>query len=561
MNKETLFASMDGIDDELLERSEKAVKRSGRIWKTAAAVAACLCVLVAAWAVFPGLLAPNVPVPDETGGQETLPPPANGNWTVNYIQRDPGDVQTQISGEGTWYQEYLTPEELESVLPENRPAWLLGWGNALFNEDLTPGKVILHLETPVQNASVQVVVSRKALQECVIYPGELSVCNGVEYFVCQYADKNGRVTLRAMGWVKAYWIQFTMTLWSQDLEEGKAAFKDVLESFTYYGESLDWTGITYEYPEDTVQKEIDWEQAKQDAVFGAIIPKEAPEGATFTGGNRYKDANSDKISLTWKTDRRTLRWEVTRYDPRIHKDALASTEDFWRYERETCIFEAEALTKRFVTDGYLAWILQGSWSVKYGDMVITVPRGESNLWVWEQLVALGIVEDEPDYTYREVHPTEWSREPALSAYFPEKIKAVMDRLEDPASYYFYEGRDAAYLEAQATVTEGRKLLRLQVAQWDGVTVPAADTQRYDLTGFDSPWDPDIPEQDRGTMDKPVFEAPELTQEIVTARVYRVRSAPEIRMEFGVRCGDRVVWVFASGYTAEEVYEGLSELKA
>ena len=213
-----------------------------------------------------------------------------------------------------------------------------------------------------------------------------------------------------------------------------------------------------------------------------------------------------------------------------------------------------------MTDWYLCWILQGSWSVKYGDMVITVPRGESNLWVWEQLVALGIVQDEPDYTFREVHPTEWGREPALSAYFPEKIKAVMDRLEDPAIYCFYEGRDTAYLEALATVTEGRKLLRLQVAQWDGETVPAADTQRYDLTGFDSPWDPEIPEHDRRIMDKPVFEASELTLAVVSARVYRVRSAPEIRMEFGVRCGDRVVWVFASGYTAEEVYDFLSELK-
>lgn len=527
MNKESLFESIGGIDEELLERSEKSPKNAVAFWKAVAILAACVCIVAAVWAMIPGF--DVLYTPEETGEQTVLPPPDNGNWTVHYIQQNPGDVQTMVTGEGTCYQEYMTPEELESLLPDNRPVWMQGWGNAFFFEDRTPGRVVLHLETPVKNVSVQVAISQNALQDCVLYPGEVSVCNGVEYSVFQYTDKKERVTLKATGWVGAYWHHFTMTLWPEDVEAGKAAFKELLEAFTYYGETPYWSGLYYEYSKDILQKEVDWETAKQDAAFGAYIPRKEPEGAEFVFGSQYTDANTDRLSLTWKVDNRTVRWEVSRYDPKVHNRDLTNPADLWRIEYGGCIFPAEVLTKRFVTEGIIAWKLQGVWSLKYQDKLITVSHGQSSLWVWEQLVMLGIVEEGPDYTAREVYPALWAEESALAELFPEKLAEAMERCGGHPVFTFYEGEDRAYLEAQVINTEERHLLWLQIA-------PREDDE------------------------KPGVDAGELTVDAISSQVYRVSSDKEPRIEFGVGCGDKTVWVFASGYTPEVIYECLQVLK-
>ena len=566
MKKEDLFDAMNGIDEEILERSEKTADRKSRGWITVISLAACLCVVLGAWLLLPGTPGQSGSAGEEPSGTQAVPPPANGNWIVRYNQDDTVQLQMTSPVGTPSYQEKLSQDELESVLPVNRPSWMKGSGYAVFREDKTPGKLVLSLETPLKNTRIQVVSLPSAVWECVLYPGQTSVCNGVEFWVYRYADKQGRVTLKAAAWIGDYWHLFTGEFWADEEEAGKAAFKEVLESFTYYGEEgkPTWSGLSYEYG-DVVDDEIGLADAMQDPSFGSLIPRSGPEGTQFNTGLRYKDAVSDRIQVSWQDTDRRVSWDVEYYDPDAHSRRMSDTEDLWRLERESnVIIAAEDLTKRFVTEGYVAWIKKSRLSVRYEDKVISIgfDNGYAR-WVWAQLEDLGIVTDhEGSYTYREVFPEDRQTDPAVEKLFPESVKTAVDQLGVNGMYYLYKSDTQCCLEAQMIAAEEKQQLLLRIVEEeDPPEITAAeDKDAYDLGAYAGPWDPEIPRQYADSMRKPVFAASELTAQTVAARTYRVQSVPEERMEFGVRYGTVTVWVFASGFSAEEVYHCLAQLE-
>ena len=137
------------------------------------------------------------------------------------------------------------------------------------------------------------------------------------------------------------------------------------------------------------------------------------------------------------------------------------------------------------------------------------------------------------------------------------------------SYYQYSSDRREFLELQ--YWEQREKLRsltLRFTHYDGqLLTDVADKEKYELSLCWNPWDPYIPEQDRIHMEKPVFDAEDLTDDVLNARIYndyrfdrqQKKYYAEPRMEFGIRFGNVVVYVFASNMTAEEVLEIIEKM--
>lgn len=95
-------------------------------------------------------------------------------------------------------------------------------------------------------------------------------------------------------------------------------------------------------------------------------------------------------------------------------------------------------------------------------------------------------------------------------------------------------------------------------------VSAGETEKYDLSLYPIPRAESVPEELREVVDDPVFDAAELTEEMVWARAYRVDDSGDgdgWRMAFSVRYGDTVVTVRSKGVEPGWVYRQLMTLAA
>ena len=128
MRTENLFKAIGGIHEELLEKSECVSKPMRKILLP---LAACLGIV---------LLAITLLIWIPRGGQSTpgtnLPPPANGNWTLNFATKV--NIQTQTIALPVCFRDEMDSEELEMVLPANHPDWLTATGWCAFGKDKDP---------------------------------------------------------------------------------------------------------------------------------------------------------------------------------------------------------------------------------------------------------------------------------------------------------------------------------------------------------------------------------------------------------------------------------------
>lgn len=571
MHKEQLFAAMDGIDETLIQRSEEAKPMKSALWKWCT-LAACLCLIVTVSILYfqngdqPGkqgaILQQETTLPPET----SLPQKETYDWTVHYIQKTPDIHGLDIAVNPIAYQKDLNDAEMEAVLPDDRPQWLQGTGYAGFSKEQQLKVIRLELETPLDDRIVTVGISKAGGSGCVVHPSDRSVCNGVEFTVYEYNPSKEYVTLEAEAWMQDYSYYFRLSIVPDDLQQAKTAFKQILECFTCYAtaDNPGLTEITFNNVPETYDATISWEEARNDEDFGTYAPITAPEGAE-TGARRYVGFRSDYLELYWKEGESELRWTISHYDRKQYANRMTSVFDIYRYGNGTgLLFEAEDITKELVTRSVLTSRKRISFGIRYEGFLIEI-QGESvdRTWLWEQLVAIGIVaaEEDTDYTFTEISGIDM-----LAMYEDEPLGRYAPRMESFIgwSVWKYESEQKSYLElTRSWFPEDPQYLTIQITAFadESKLVRPDEREKYDLsTHSTGPWDPDIPEQYSGIMPRPVFEASEITPDMVRSRVYynqADRTAP--RMEFGVRYGDVVVYVFSIGLSPDEIYNYIQSI--
>ena len=249
INKDQLFESMRGIDDEILERSEAKPAARRRLWKSSITAAACICLIIAATALAPTLFpgkSPAPPVADVTPPQSTPGVPDENEtvsgpqrtWTVNYNDVTAVLDAARLSIPG-YFTEELNEPELMAVEPGRKMEWMNYSGNAGFDGEGSLVAVYLRVTTPLPDTVVSVTISETAQVRDYILTDEpvISQCGGVEYTVYQYDMGSAGVLLEADAKINGRFFSFGMTVADNDpasLEQAKEAFRQVLECFTYY---------------------------------------------------------------------------------------------------------------------------------------------------------------------------------------------------------------------------------------------------------------------------------------------------------------------------------------
>lgn len=430
INKNQLFESMRGIDDEILARSETNPATRRRLWKSSITAAACICLIIAAAALAPTLFpgkSPAPPVADVTPPQSTPGvPDENENvsepqrtWTVNY-----NDVTTVLDAERLSIPGYFTEElnelELAAVEPGRKIEWMNYSGNAGFDGEGSLVAVYLRVTTPLPDTVVSVTISETAQVRDHILTDEpvISQCGGVEYTIYQYDMGSAGVLLEADAKINGRFFSFGMTAAGNDpdsLEQAKEAFRQVLECFTYYPEDgPELSAVTAEAIPEWFDRKLSQGEALDDPDFGTYMLNTIPAGFTEESIRRYKDQNFDYLSGLWTRGYDSLHWEVSyfsdtdaarltgvedthNYDLSLYPIPWADSvpEELWAIVNDP-IFDADELTLDAVyaraykindagdTDGW-----RMDFSVKYGNILVYVStKGVTPEWVYEQLISI-----------------------------------------------------------------------------------------------------------------------------------------------------------------------------
>ena len=430
INKNQLFESMRGIDDEILERSEANPAARRRHWKSSI-TAACICLVIAAAALAPTLFpgkSPAPPVADATPPQNT-PGVTDENenvsgpqrtWTVNYNDVTAALDAARLSIPG-YFTEELNEPELAAVEPGRKTEWMGYSGNAGFDGEGSLVAVYLRVTTPLPDTVVSVTISETAQVRDYILTDEpvISRCGDVEYTIYQYDAGSAGVFLEANAKINGRFFSFEMTAAGNDpagLEQAKEAFRQVLECFTYYPEDgPDLSAVTAEAVPEWFDRELTQEEALDDPDFGAYMLNTTPAGFAEESIRRYKDQNFDNLSGLWTRGYYdSLSWKVS-YFSEDDAARLTGVEDTENYDLslypipradsvpeelraivDNPIFDADELTLDAVyarsyqindagdTDGW-----RMDFSVKYGNILVRVnAKGVAPEWVYDQLIRL-----------------------------------------------------------------------------------------------------------------------------------------------------------------------------
>lgn len=438
MDNFALFESFSGLDDHLLERSEK--KRKPRVvWTRWAVAAACFVVIAAGAVAVPGLVrghgadvgpdvgatapgsgvGPTAAVP----GEEVSPTEVPG-LVLNEAAED------AVSGGYAWFStqaQELTDGQRAETLPEMIPDWVGRLDAAA--EFYRDGEFIdvrlyfedLRLSEPLWTAWVTVTLSRAGAQtgggDIEITPEEpvKGHIGELEYTAYRYQSEYGGVLLWANFRIGDVVYHISANAY-QEVEEQFA--RDIYDLLSCYQSRVE-KGVAPDLDDYHMKETVVWiansdltlAQAREDEDFGAYFPKSPPQGFTIERIQRYKAEDGDWLYGLWDdgTSRYT-RWEASwleedaasrvtgvedreNYDLSLYpapwgKEWYATVpEEMW-YILDEPVFRAEELT--LDTIYARAYKEDNEWhmnfAVLYGDVMLRVyGQGVSPEWVFEQL--------------------------------------------------------------------------------------------------------------------------------------------------------------------------------
>lgn len=140
----------------------------------------------------------------------------------------------------------------------------------------------------------------------------------------------------------------------------------------------------------------------------------------------------------------------------------------------------------------------------------------------------------------------------LSGFAEESIRRYQDQHTNALWGLWARGYDELRWEVRQMTEEDSARL-----------VDGSQREQYDLSLYPIPRADSVPEQLRDIVDHPIFQAEDLTLEIVTARATTVSDAGDsdgIRMDFAVRYGEVIVEVQSKGVDVQWLYEQLIALR-
>ena len=411
-----LFESMNGIDEDILARSEKQRRKGiGKALLTVAGWAACFAVI---WTAARFASWPEVPVtPDSTGGpalqssEATVPTEEPGpDWEIYYNETG-GIMATDIARVNGYFTEVLSEAELAAVLPENLPGEMECTGYGGFDKN---GKLIEVCLQSMRPAVVEVIISPEPIARCCVIEGEkvYSYCGDVEFVVTYCDTGDGVEFLEAEAKIGENY--YLLSMYSAPSVAFRQNFKALLEAFALDEDGPRLSQIVAESAGDWIYEQVTQEDALDDPDFGAWMLSQWPQGFTEESIWRHRDQYQDCLSGMWIRSHDQISWQISwfteedsarytsvedkeNYDLSLYPIPRADSvpEELWTIV-DNPIFDIEELTLDVVRAR--AYTVEdsgdsGGWrmnfSVRYGDVLVTVrAKGVDPEWVFEQLMAL-----------------------------------------------------------------------------------------------------------------------------------------------------------------------------
>lgn len=430
------------VDDKYLEEAEQATGKKKLSWRKYGTIAACFCLLIAGGVGISHLWREKPPMPPVTEGPmatstvdkrddvdvsgsvplvqitETACPtePVTPKEVFYYNEAAPVAIERIYIPR--YFEEELKGKKLLAVLPKNEEGFGMS-GKAGFDGEGSLLMVMLTVSAGRSRQTVAVTMSDAgyALSGCTVWSplGEAETVttqyNGVEYTLYRCAYDDGATTaLEASMSVGECRFVFSLTTATEELNQAKEAFEQVLVAFTKYADGTpDLSAVTPEEIPESIDEKISMTEAQAVPVFGEYFLETVPEGYREEGIRRYKDKWNDYLSGLWSKGYSDISWKVHFY---TDEDAsrLTKVSETERYDLalypipraesvpvelqsvvDNPIFAIEELTldavwKRAykVEDESDEWRME--FSVKYGDILVEVrTEGVTPEWLYEEL--------------------------------------------------------------------------------------------------------------------------------------------------------------------------------
>lgn len=359
MNREELYESIGGIDEDLLERSEKTAASGKRVWKVLLPLAACFGVLLLSAALLGQnffTVEPTVPTestepsqqPTETIQQptettqrptetteptrETIPPISPDSWEVVYNDYTDG-IDALIAAPFGYFTEKMSQEQIKLLLPDALLERTDIEGRAYYKA----GNEVWYARIWMQVDGYAVGVFYKYYPTCIIesFKGIASVCGDVEYHVME-ETREKKITKKKYVETETpgvYWVEeeetdeveliterlraeatingvpmfFFMDVESKYAEEEKKIFKEILTAFATYPEGMPAIDeIKPMEPRNSYYYNYSLEEARKDETFGSYLPQQIPEDWDVRSVERFyeEETQTNELVIYVKPDER-----------------------------------------------------------------------------------------------------------------------------------------------------------------------------------------------------------------------------------------------------------------
>ncbi len=446
MRGNVFLDKLELVDDKYLEEAEQATGKKKLSWRKYGTIAACFCLLIAGGVGISHLWREKPPMPPVTEGPmatstvekrddvdvsgsvplvqitETACPtePVTPKEVFYYNEAAPVAIERIYIPR--YFEEELKGKKLLAVLPTNEEGMEMT-GKAGFDGEGSLLIVMLTVSTVTvstgQRQTVAVTMSDVgyALSCYAAWSpfGEAetvtSQYNGVEYTLYRCAYDDGATTaLEASMSVGECRFVFSLTTATEELNQAKEAFEQVLVAFSKYTDGMpDLSAVVPEEIPESMDETFSLTEAHAVSVFGEYFLRNVPQGYQQEVIRRYKDKWNDYLSGLWSKGYSDISWKVHFY---TDEDAsrLTKVSETERYDLalypipraesvpvelqsvvDNPIFAIEELTldavwKRAykVEDESDEWRME--FSVKYGDILVEVrTEGVTPEWLYEEL--------------------------------------------------------------------------------------------------------------------------------------------------------------------------------
>lgn len=407
MDKEQLFAAMEGIDETQIEQSKGTMLKKKTLWKRAALAACVGIVLCAAYFIF------------GFGKVEYY----DRQWTAVYNEKMESPFTACISFPPGYYREDLSEDQWEEILPGKRGSWQVESANAGFLVNGEADKVSLILVTNMEGVSnVHLSIGNVGNP---FYMGsktfEKSKCGDQEFaLVRDELPSSAAWKIKLEGYTRIEDVGLHFSMSCNDEEYGKAVLQAVMECFTWYDGEPEMDAVEPSRIPEYRHDKMSYEDALEDPDFGRWILKDLPKD--FSPGEIYRDIDyySDELSCSFRDESGRFQWCVPNFRwcasrfTENEEDRLVSVSekeiyDISRYPPprvETVpreiemrvknpIFRIEELTLEAVRLRYDEGEINGNpyndmvFGVLYGDILVEVSTVNMEPeWLYEQLMKL-----------------------------------------------------------------------------------------------------------------------------------------------------------------------------